>query len=151
MKLYLHISPDKRQYVWYYPNPYQEDDPILHNTETFSWTIYYENGPIQSLDWRINNKRHRIEGPSFIEFYATGELKKSCWYQDGMLHREIFPARLEWHPNGDLITQQWYHRDVDITDKVAKLCHKRPDCFQFTPFKIKVIGGEILFKMSLGL
>ena len=78
-------------------------------------TKVYADG---ALDWRLNGKRHRTDGPASI--YASGS---QFWYLHGKIHRTVGPAAIYadgaqlWYLNGKRLLKEEHAEAVAAMKK----------------------------------
>jgi hypothetical protein len=54
---------------------------------------YHDNGKEYLIQYFINDKLHREDGPAYVEYRDDGSLITKQWYRDGKLHNEpYYPA-----------------------------------------------------------
>ena len=77
-----------------------------------------------NIEWRQNNKRHRLDGPA--REYANGD---KLWYKNGERHRldgpavELANGDKEWHIEGRKLTEEEFNNrnNIEVTiEDIAK-------------------------------
>jgi len=72
-------------------------------------TIYYYNGKLKQIIYRLNNKRHREDGPAVIWYDDTGNIiEEERYYKNGINHREDGPAVI-WYNKDGTIEREYYY------------------------------------------
>ena len=78
-------------------------------------TIWYEkNGDISIKEYRVNNKKHNLDGPASIGYYyKTGVISYKEYWVDNKLHRLDGPAEINYHENGQIFFKTYYSYGIN--------------------------------------
>jgi len=68
---------------------------------------FWDNGQKRVEWWKLNNEKHRKDGPSFQSWYKNGQKEYEVWWLNGKFHREDGPAHQSWHSNGQKRYEHW--------------------------------------------
>ena len=89
-------------------------DGKRHRLDGPAWVRYHDNGQVESEEWLVDGKRHRLDGPAYVEYHANGQVAGEYWYVNGLNHRLDGPARVWYHDNGQ-VAKFWYYEDQKVT------------------------------------
>jgi hypothetical protein len=60
------------------------DTDDIHNDNGPAVTFYFEEGQKRSVEWLINGKYHRLDGPARLKWTKEGVLYASLWCINGI-------------------------------------------------------------------
>jgi len=79
-----------------------------HRDDGPSAQYWYENGQLFYQEYYINGKLHRVDGPAYQYWYSNGQLQCQYYFINCQKHRVDGPARQNWYENGQLEYQIYY-------------------------------------------
>jgi len=80
----------------------------LFNTKVDEWITNDANTEIELF--LLDNKKSVLAGPFFRKYHKNGRLQSEEWRVDFKKHRLNAPAKQEWDKNGINISQEYYYQ-----------------------------------------
>jgi len=72
----------------------------LHNPNGPALRKFFEDEEIKVIEYRLNGKSHNLNGPAYEEYYENGNLRFRHHYLKGRLHNHDGPAFERYYGNG---------------------------------------------------
>ena len=85
----------------------------FENNEPKKIVVYYGNGNIYYIKYKLNDKYHRENGPAYQEWYKNGQKYYESYIINGKLHREDGPAYQIWYENGQKRVETYYLNSIE--------------------------------------
>lgn len=63
----------------------------------------------RSIEWKSNDKLHRVYGPAKVELFDNGGRAMEGYYRKGKRHSDHGPALITWRYNGKKSGETYYH------------------------------------------
>ena len=81
---------------------------IFENINLEKNVEYYDNGNIKNIEYLLNGKLHRKDGPAYQRWYENGQKFIESYYIKNKLHKEDGPASQSWFENGQKLSEEYY-------------------------------------------
>jgi len=75
------------------------------------------DGSIESEQWWLDNKLHRLDGPAVVSYYKDGSIYSEYWYLDSKQHRSDGPAIVRYSKDGSIESEVWYLDGKQLTEE----------------------------------
>jgi len=96
-------------------NEYRDIDHLIwHREDGPAFIKYYNNGNLAYEEYRINNKRHRLDGPACINYY-NGLVEYEEYRFNDKIHRLDGPACIEYDNNSNITFASYWINGMSYT------------------------------------
>ena len=91
-----------------------------------------DDGSLWYESYRLNDERHREDGPAYISYRRDGSLRCKHYELEGELHREDGPAWIKYYDDGRIYEEYWLNGEEYTKEKYKLyLLNKEADeCIQ---------------------
>ena len=75
----------------------------------------YQNNAGKRIEWRQNNRLHRLDGPAEMYCQSNGNKRYEYYFLYGKLHNENGPATITYYENGSIQSEYYYLNNVKLS------------------------------------